>query len=509
MPKVLIVDDDENCRLALIDALEGEAFIIFEATGGEEALRIVAEHPPDVILLDVMMPGMDGVQVCHAIKQSEETYDIPVIMVTALGEKQDVLRGLKVGATDYVVKPFSGQVVRARVRAALRSKFAHDEVSKLASRVSANNRKLAQFADTAERIIDDVSHDFRSPLTVIQEFALIIADGLDGPVTAKQTEHLRVITSAVEDLSRMVDNLLDSSKLRAGSLRVDRRPQSVEAIFTSVRPIISSKARRKGVKFTDSLEPDLPEVFADKGRVGRAIVNLAVNAIKFSPKGEEVALWARRDEAGDIQIGITDHGRGLSVDELEVIFNRFTQTGDQSESAKGLGLGLCIVKELVGLNLGELQVASEPAQGSTFSFTLPTSEPAVILGRYFAQLARAGGRLDRLAALRVSAEDPRLCCEDMHVFLTGTCYPMDLVLDCDSGSLLVIGLTPDPDLWMQRLRSAWGDIVPDNPDEPKHEICIEQVGSWSYRQQKDSLVSIVVGLLHGSASYAGQNTNHR
>ncbi len=510
MPKVLIVDDDENSRLALIDALEGEAFTIFEAAGGEAALRVIAEQAPDVILLDIMMPGMDGVQVCHTIKQAEDTCDIPVIMVTALGDEQHVLRGLKVGATDYVPKPFSGQVVRARVRAALRSKLAHDEVAQLVLQVSAKNRKLAQFADTAERFIDDVSHDFRSPLTVIQEFALIIADGLDGPVTRKQTEHLRIITSAVEDLSRMVDDLLDSSKLRAGSLRVDRRPQSVEEIFSSVRPIISSKARREGVRLQDSIEPDLAEVFADKGRVGRAIVNLAVNAIKFSPKGGEVTLWAKLHEGRDVQIGVTDHGRGMSPEELEVIFNRFTQTGDQTESAKGLGLGLCIVKELVELNLGELQVASEPGQGRTFSFTLPTNEPAVILKRYFGQLAKATGRQDRLAALPASAEDPRLSCKDLHAFLTGTCYPMDLVLDSDDGSsLLAIGLTAEPKLWMRRLCSTWADMVPDNSNERKCEISVEHVGSWSYRQERDSVASFLIGLLHGSTPYAGKSSNNR
>ncbi|KKL28503.1 hypothetical protein LCGC14_2374510, partial [marine sediment metagenome] len=248
MPRVLIVDDDENSRLALIDALAGEDLSTSQAADGEEALRAVADDPPDVILLDVMMPGMDGVQVCYAIKRAEDTRDIPVIMVTALGDEQDVVRGLKVGATDYVVKPFSGQVVRARVRAALRSKLAHDEVAQLVSKISTKNRKLAQFADTAERFIDDVSHDFRSPLTVIQEFALIIADGLDGPVTPQQREHLAVITGAVGDLARMVDDLLDSSRLRAGSLRVDRRGHHVEELIGRVRPIANSKAQRKGIK---------------------------------------------------------------------------------------------------------------------------------------------------------------------------------------------------------------------------------------------------------------------
>lgn len=503
MPNILIVDDDENGRLAMMDALEGEGFNISEATDGREALRAVAERPPDVILLDIMMPNMDGVQVCHALKQAEDTLHIPIIMVTALGDEQDVLRGLKVGATDYVAKPFSGDVVRARVRAALLSKLARDEAAQLASQVSAKNRKLAQFAETAERFIDDVSHDFRSPLAVIKEFGLIIADGLDGPVTAKQKEHLAVITGAVEDLTRMVDDLLDSSKLRAGSLRIDRQRHNVEEIFSSVRPIITSKARRKGIKLNQSIEPGLAEVFADKDRAGRVIVNLAVNAIKFSPKGAEVTLWAKPHETGVVEIGVTDHGRGMSPEELDVIFDRFTQTGSQAGAAKGFGLGLSIAKELVGLNLGTLQVASKPGRGSTFSFTLPTGEPAVILERYLGQLAKVGGPLDQVAALRVTTPDPRVGCHQLHAFLAGTCYPMDLVLDeRDGDSVVAVGLTAEPELWISRLHSTWADMVTESPNDGNPEIRIEHIGSWSYRQERDSVVSFLIGLLHGSTSYA-------
>ena len=511
MAQVLIVDDDENSRQVLIDALAGEDFSISEAADGEEALQAVADDPPDLILLDVMMPSVDGVQVCHVLNQDEDSCHIPVIMVTALGEEKDILMGLAVGAvSEDLADMEDGQVGRAGVRAALRSKLAHDEIAQLASQVTAKNRKLGRFADTAERFIDDVSHDFRSPLTVIREFALIIADGLDGPVTPQQREHLAIITGAVGDLARMVDDLLDSSRLRAGSLRVDRRPQHVEEMIGRVRPIAGSKAQRKGIELQESIEPDLPEVFVDSDKVVRVIVNLVVNAIKFSPKGGEVVLWAKPHESGGVQIGVTDHGRGMSPEEIEIIFNRFTQTGDQAQSAKGVGLGLCIAKELVELNLGELQVASELGQGSTFSFTVPTAEPNVILERYFGQLAKASGPQDRVAALRVSTDDPRLECEEVYSFLTGTCYPTDLVLAGDDGSsLLAVGLTAQPDLWTRRLLSTWADMIPDSPNERKPDICIEHVGSWPYRQERDSAMSFLIGLLHGSVSYAGKSSDHR
>jgi len=496
--KLLIVDDDENSRQVLIDALDHGEFSITEAGDGEQALLAVAQDPPDVILLDIMMPGVDGMQVCDAVKQAGDTRKIPIIMVTALGEERDVLRGLEAGASDYITKPISGVVVRARVRAALRSKLAHDEVELLASQVSAKNRKLARFADTAERFMDDVSHDFRSPLTVIREFALIIADGIDGPVTPQQKEHVGIIVNAVDDLARMVDDLLDSSRLRAGSLRVDRRRHSVQEILDSVRPVITSKARRKGIRLIEDIAPHLDDVFADREMVSRVLVNLAVNAVKFSPKAAEVRLWARAGESSDVEIGISDHGRGMSHEQLQVVFDRFSQTGKQTGSAKGYGLGLSIARELVALNLGKLEVASEPGRGSTFSFTLPTCEPEVILERYFDQLAKVDAPTDQVAVLRASTPDAGLCREDVHAFLTGTCYPMDLILDGGDGrSVLAVALTAQPGPWMRRLHARWADIVSDDPNEDKPEVHIEHIGSWSHRHQKKAVFSLLIEQLAG------------
>jgi signal transduction histidine kinase len=510
VPKVLIVDDDADSRAVLIDVFDGQGYAVSEAANGPDALRAVAEDPPDLVLLDVMMPKEDGLEVCRRLQECADTRSIPVIMITALAREQDILAGLEAGATDYVTKPFRGGVVRARVRTALRSKLAQDEVRQLAAQVAAKNRKLAELVETAHRVVDDVSHDFRTPLTVINEFAKIIADGLGGPVTDPQQEYLQIITNAVADLTRMVDDFLDSSKLKAGALRVDRQPHRVEDIMEAVRPMIASKAKAKGIEVTEHIEPGLPTVFADKEKAGRIILNLAVNAIKFSPKGSEVSLWAKSCGSGDIEIGLTDQGRGLSPEDLNVIFERFTQAGHSAASnGKGFGLGLSIVKELTDLSLGEVRVESEPGQGSTFSFTLPRAEAPVILARYFDWLAKTPGALDQIAVLRVTPKASEADRQDVRMFLTSTCYPMDLILDGnDVASLVAIGLTSEPGRWADRLQSEWTGMIRSSPGHRHSEIRIDHIGSWSLGRQRDRAIPSLLRELTGHESYA-QESSHR
>jgi len=308
----------------------------------------------------------------------------------------------------------------------------------------------------------------------------------------------------------MVDDFLDSSKLKAGALRVDRRPHRVEDIVGAVRAMIASKAKAKGIEVTERIEPGLPMVFADREKAGRIILNLAVNAIKFSPKGSQVSLWAKSCGSGDIEIGLTDQGTGLSPEDLNVVFGRFTQGGHSAASnGKGFGLGLSIVKELTALSLGEVRVESEPGQGSTFSFTLPRAEAPVILARYFDWLAKTPGALDQIAALRVTPKASEADRQDVRMFLTSTCYPMDLILDGnDVASLVAIGLTSEPGRWADRLQSEWTGMIGSSPGHRHSEIRIDHIGSWSLGRQRDRAIPSLLRELTGNESYA-QESSHR
>ncbi len=507
-PKILIVDDKEDNRFVLVDALEDEGYQLREAADGIAALEAVHEEPPDVILLDIMMPRMDGIECCRRLKADEKTRHIPVILVTALGEDEHVIRGLGAGATDYVAKPFAGPVVRARIGAALRSKLAHDEleernreIRQLVSVLEQKNNRLAEMTDTAHRFVDNVAHEFRTPLSVIKEFASIIEDGLGGPVSDKQAEYLEFIGSATRDLAQMVDDFLDSSKLKACTLRVDRRPCGVTDILDTVRPMLNARAAQKCITFVEDLDGGVPEIFADVEKASRVLLNLATNAIKFSPEGSEIRIWARPTNDGGAEIGITDQGPGLSPEDVRTVFQRFKQVGDvERASTKGFGLGLNIAKELIWLNLGTVNVASEPGAGSTFSFTLPPCRPETVLQRYFERLRELDEPPIKMTVLRARSSDPAEDGDAVRGRLVAACHPTDIVLAASGdGSAVLVGSTTEPKRWIKRLQEAarsGGD-----PSAPPAAVDVTCVGSWSFRRQ-DEIAACVLDQLRESRACA-------
>jgi PAS domain S-box-containing protein len=349
------------------------------------------------------------------------------------------------------------------------------------------NAKLTQLTETAHRFVDNVAHDFRTPLTVIKEFSSIIVDGLGGPVTDEQAEYLQFITTATRDLAQMVDDFLDSSKLKAGVLRVNREPHSVDQIFESVRSILKTRASLKKIQVIEDKQPDLPQVFVDAEKIERVIINLVVNAIKFSNEGSDITLWAQPTGNGEIEIGITDCGPGLSENDLAVIFERFKQVGDiQRASTKGFGLGLNIAKELVWLNLGAVNVQSKQGHGSTFSFTLPTCEPSIILRRYFERFEELSEPPLNMTVLQVKPDEPTGDLEEVRRFLTSVCYPMDLVLKAnDIGSVFIFGSTAEPDTWIERLQTVRGVKIKEYPKDHLAPLRIDYVASAPYTQIKD------------------------
>lgn len=357
--------------------------------------------------------------------------------------------------------------------------------------IARQNVALGAMAERAHRVVDDVSHEFRTPLAVIKEFASIIDDGLAGPVTAKQAEYLKIMSGAVVDLNHMVEDLLDSSKLRAGRLRVERRSHRVEDIFSGCRTTLARKASSRGITVRERLEDGLPPVFADEEKVRRVISNLMTNAIKFSPEKSVIVLSAeRRDAMGEVVIGVTDQGAGLSREEIDSLFGRFQQTSSgRRVTAKGFGLGLSIAQELTWLNLGRISVQSEKGRGATFSFTLPYDRLDTIVDHYFNTMASIERPDDRLVLLRVCAQAGGRP-EEPASFLSSVTHPTDLLLRTESGVCdpaaegsprcwWILGRTGKVDSWVGRIREARREqIEQDNLDVAP--LDVEVIKSWSY-----------------------------
>ena len=270
------------------------------------------------------------------------------------------------------------------------------------------NKKLARLYETAHQFVDNVSHEFRTPLTVIKEFASILQDGLAGEVSGEQREFLTIILNRVDDLSLMTDDMLDISKIEAGLLGVAHEETQIEQIVEHVRTTLERKAAANGATLEIAIESALPAIYCDPEKIGRVIINLAVNAFKFSGEGGKVALWARDDgDRSQIIVGVTDDGPGIAPESLQAIFARFKQAGGEIRaSTKGFGLGLNIAKELVDVNFGDLEVDSEIGRGSTFSFSVPAFEPEQILERYLKRINYFHDSASSVSLIKAQIEPP-------------------------------------------------------------------------------------------------------
>ncbi len=367
----------------------------------------------------------------------------------------------------------------------------HAALARLNTLLAHQNARLEEMTDRAHRFVDDVSHEFRTPLTVIKEYASLILDGLGGPVTDEQQDWLRTIDVATVDLNTMVEDFLDSSKLRAGRLRVDRRPVAVPEILDNVERLLSRKAEAADITLTIAAAPDLPEVFADPEKARRVVMNLATNAIKFSPRGSEVRITTRRLEE-EIEISIHDQGPGLDRDDLATLFQRFHQLPNaMSPSVKGFGLGLNIARQLVWLNLGRIDVDSEPGRGSTFRFTIPIHHPVAIVDRFLCVQRQREDWPDRLAVAEIVPARSRET-DRIRQSLCGASAPTDIKIVSRAGDRIVVfGPTDDADLWEDRLRRMVADEFGDDATE----ITVRGLGSFAFPEDGESARRTILNTL--------------
>lgn len=351
---------------------------------------------------------------------------------------------------------------------------------KQAQQDRAEHDHLVQMTERAHQFVDDVSHEFRTPLTIIKEYTSAIADGLCGDVSEGQQDFLGHISSAVLDLSAMVEDFLDSSKIRAGRLRVDRRQLDVEEIIDRVRGVLDRKAagRHAGVRY--AISPGLPSVFADDEKAGRTLVNLATNAIKFSPQGTNIVVSADSDNHDGVRIAVTDHGPGLAPEDRVQLFERFSQvTTDHQPSVKGFGLGLNIAKQLSWLNLGQIGVESQQGRGSTFWFTLPAYNIESVVDAYFSRIAETDEPESELAMLvshdRFASPEQLATLER---FLCAITWPTDLVWK-GADSCVLLGPCSNAQAWRERLVGARQRLQETGHGGIKP-LDVEVVGRWPH-----------------------------
>jgi signal transduction histidine kinase len=382
-PATVLVVDDEPFNLDVIQHfLQAEGLRVALADDGETALQAVRAQPPDLILLDVMMPGLDGFEVCRRLKEEPATAFIPVVILTALKGDQERVRGAQAGADEFLSKPFDHVELVTRVKALVRSKRYHDQIlahnAMLEQRVAERTTELKYALEELRRLdrlknefIANVSHELRTPMLHVKGYLDLVADGAMGQLTSKQVEGLALVQDAITRLNYIVDDIVDFSSLNAEPLAFE--PLYLSDICRNVLLGFSAAAARRNVSLTLSIAPDVPRVLGDRVAITRALRHLVDNAIKFGPRYEAVQIVVAR--SGErVQVAVRDHGPGLAPEELAHIFNVFYQVdGSMTRQAGGLGVGLALVRKLVQAHGSDIKVKSEQGRGSQFYFDLAIS----------------------------------------------------------------------------------------------------------------------------------------
>ncbi|MEX2091547.1 MAG: response regulator [Pirellulales bacterium] len=502
--RVLLIDDDSVDAELTGRALRSVGYPRFEverAVSLADATERLRDDRFDVALLDLGLPDSPRAETLERFR-SNCSPELPVIVLTGLEEDDGALKSLDLGAQDYLAKEdVSSKLLSRSIRYAMQRHHLLDQLKSANAMLEQKNDRLAELYDLAQQFVENVSHEFRTPLTVIREFTSIIRDGLDGPVTPKQAEHLEKVLHRTDDLALMVDDMLDISKLEAGLLGVWRRPCRVDELIETVRGLIQGRADSKHITLENSAEANLPLVFCDEEKARRVIINLAVNAIKFTPEGGVVEIWANAGESnGEVTIGVTDTGPGLSAENLSVIFERFRQVDHGLRSStKGFGLGLNIAKELVALNLGQINVKSEIGAGSTFSFTLPKFDPRILLERYLERIGLLFGD-EAQVSLFASSIDLSTRPNSAPVvdeFLQRSVRANDLVVSYREGIWIFAAVCPagDCERLINRLTKEWASLLRNSPKMELPPLRIEHCQTYSTGTSRDQLVEAYLALV--------------
>jgi two-component system, sensor histidine kinase and response regulator len=377
---ILIVDDMPNNLRLLSQMLSEQGYKVRKALNGNWALRAVQSMPPDLILLDIQMPDLDGYEVCRQIKANEKTRDIPVIFISALDEAMDKVLAFEVGGMDYITKPFQIQEVLARVNS-------HLNLQRFQQQLRTQNTQLQQEilerqkAESSLRVfLHAVSHDLRNPVTgmlmVLQN--LLKSSSLerqDNTIGVSRTVLERMATSCDRQLN-LINSLLETQKREVwgGSLQCEPVVlySFIEALVAEWKPML----QKNQATLMHQVPTDLPRVSADRNQLWRVFENLLANALKHNPPGLNLLLKAEvcADDHTSLRCTLTDDGVGMKQEECAQLFQPYTR-GESAKLKTGLGLGLYLCLQIVTAHGGDIGVNSSPGAGTTFWFTLPLENP--------------------------------------------------------------------------------------------------------------------------------------
>lgn len=355
--KILIVDDDRLNARILRGILKPEGYEVTDVDSGEATLETYPKFEPDLVLLDVVLPGINGFETCRTLKSRYGDACAPVIFITAKSESEDVVEGLAAGGVDYLPKPFRAKEALARIRIHLQNRLLVEQLSK------ANAAK--------NRLLGVAAHDLRNPLASIRGLTEFLRDGTVGPLAPDQLDLVRNIHEASQSMLDLVNELLDVSVIEAGELKINAEPTSLGALIEKSIYLNNINAAQKNTKIVlraGVLPPQLP---LDALKIKQVLDNLLSNAIKFSPPGSSITVQAETTNS-QCSVSIRDQGPGIPEGERHQLFKDFGRTSVRPTGGeKSTGLGLAICRKIMESHGGAIGAENLPGGGCEFKITLP------------------------------------------------------------------------------------------------------------------------------------------
>ncbi|MCP4109579.1 MAG: response regulator [Desulfobacteraceae bacterium] len=382
---ILVVDDTpENLHL-LIRMLKEKDYHVRASPNGSLALAGVETEPPDLILLDIMMPDMNGYEVCEKLKADKRFRDIPVIFISALGQALDKVKAFSLGGVDYITKPFQVDEVLARVSTHLAirglqkqlekaNKTLEQRVAERTSELAVMNKELKTAKEAAEaasqaktRFLANIGHELRTPMNHIIGCTELTLTSRFTP--EEQQKYVGYALASARQLSGIIDDLIDLSRIEADGISSENTSFSLDMVLDTVVERLRSNADAKGLVLKPQAKSGIPEwATGNVNILIRILLKIAENAVKFTEKGEIRISASRKEDL--LYFTVSDDGIGISAAHLETIFRDFTQA-DESTTRKygGMGLGLTMARRMVDAMGGTLWAESVEGRGSDFHFT--------------------------------------------------------------------------------------------------------------------------------------------
>lgn len=378
--KILIVDDTIEEMQMLSATLSQYGYTVRGASAGSMALKAAHALPPDLILLDIMMPELDGYEVCQKLKSDRVTCDIPIIFLSAIQNVDDKIKAFKLGGADYITKPFQVEEVLARIENQLTirrlSQQLKEQNHKLKIEIE-ERRKAENIAfrayQTKNEFLARMSHELQTPLNSILGFTQIM--GRDTNLKLEHQEYLKIINNSGEYLLQLINEVLEISKAEAGINKIEDKDFDFYYLLDSLEETFKIKATKSKNKLSLIVAADVPQyIKTDEKKLRICLLNLIDNALKFTQNGKVILrVWqenrsSKKDDTQYLCFEVEDSGYGISEEEITKLFDAFVQTESGKESTQGTGLGLNITHKFVEMLGGEIQVESVLGKGSLFKF---------------------------------------------------------------------------------------------------------------------------------------------